>query len=125
MPTTTPSAVATTGTTRRRLGLKEIHLAAHFPGVNNTTVWSDPASGSHIDFSSFGDPALAASLARAVCSRAATSAAAAAVQVHGGIGFTWEHPVYLYFKRAFTDAALLGGADEHEELIADLVLERV
>ncbi|PQD97969.1 F420-dependent methylene-tetrahydromethanopterin reductase [Mycobacterium sp. EPG1] len=33
--------------------LKQIHLAAHFPGVNNTTVWSDPASGSHIDFASF------------------------------------------------------------------------
>jgi FMN-dependent oxidoreductase (nitrilotriacetate monooxygenase family) len=33
--------------------LKQIHLAAHFPGVNNTTVWSDPASGSQIDFSSF------------------------------------------------------------------------
>jgi FMN-dependent oxidoreductase (nitrilotriacetate monooxygenase family) len=32
---------------------KQIHLAAHFPGVNNTTVWSDPAAGSHIDFSSF------------------------------------------------------------------------
>ncbi len=33
--------------------LKQIHLAAHFPGVNNTTVWSDPRAGSHIDFSSF------------------------------------------------------------------------
>ena len=32
---------------------KQIHLAAHFPGVNNTTVWSDPAAGSHIDFRSF------------------------------------------------------------------------
>jgi FMN-dependent oxidoreductase (nitrilotriacetate monooxygenase family) len=32
---------------------KKIHLAAHFPGVNNTTVWSDPAAGSHIEFSSF------------------------------------------------------------------------
>jgi FMN-dependent oxidoreductase (nitrilotriacetate monooxygenase family) len=32
---------------------KQVHLAAHFPGVNNTTVWSDPASGSQIDFSSF------------------------------------------------------------------------
>jgi FMN-dependent oxidoreductase (nitrilotriacetate monooxygenase family) len=32
---------------------KQIHLAAHFPGVNNTTVWSDPQAGSHIDFSSF------------------------------------------------------------------------
>ena len=33
--------------------LKQIHLAAHFPGVNNTTVWSDPSAGSHIEFSSF------------------------------------------------------------------------
>ncbi|OLF14396.1 F420-dependent methylene-tetrahydromethanopterin reductase [Actinophytocola xinjiangensis] len=32
---------------------KEVHLAAHFPGVNNTTVWSDPAAGSHIEFESF------------------------------------------------------------------------
>ena len=33
--------------------LKQVRLGAHFPGVNNTSVWSDPASGSHIDFSSF------------------------------------------------------------------------
>jgi FMN-dependent oxidoreductase (nitrilotriacetate monooxygenase family) len=33
--------------------MKQIHLAAHFPGVNNTTVWSDPRSGSHIEFASF------------------------------------------------------------------------
>ncbi|MFD6371763.1 LLM class flavin-dependent oxidoreductase, partial [Streptomyces roseolus] len=33
--------------------LKQIHLAAHFPGVNNTTVWSDPRAGSHIEFDSF------------------------------------------------------------------------
>lgn len=33
--------------------VKQVHLAAHFPGVNNTTVWSDPAAGSHIEFDSF------------------------------------------------------------------------
>src|SRR6195952_2787773 len=33
--------------------IKQIHLAAHFPGVNNTTVWSDPPAGSHIEFDSF------------------------------------------------------------------------
>ena len=32
--------------------LKQVHLAAHFPGVNNTTVWSDPRSGSHIAYES-------------------------------------------------------------------------
>ena len=40
--------------------IKQIHLAAHFPGVNNTTVWSDPAAGSHIEFSSFAQFAQAA-----------------------------------------------------------------
>ncbi len=37
----------------KRVVMKQIHLAVHFPGVNNTTVWSDPTSGSQIDFSSF------------------------------------------------------------------------
>lgn len=32
---------------------RRIHLAAHYPGVNNTTVWTDPTAGSQIDFSSF------------------------------------------------------------------------
>jgi alkanesulfonate monooxygenase SsuD/methylene tetrahydromethanopterin reductase-like flavin-dependent oxidoreductase (luciferase family) len=40
--------------------IKQIHLAAHFPGVNNTTVWSDPAAGSHIEFNSFAQFAQAA-----------------------------------------------------------------
>ncbi len=44
--------------------LKQIHLAAHFPGVNNTTVWSDPEAGSHIEFSSFAHFARTAERAR-------------------------------------------------------------
>ena len=43
---------------------KQIHLAAHFPGVNNTTVWSDPAAGSHIDFRSFAHLAQTAERAK-------------------------------------------------------------
>ena len=43
---------------------KQIHLAAHFPGVNNTTVWSDPRSGSHIEFSSFAHLARTAERAK-------------------------------------------------------------
>ncbi|SIR93466.1 NtaA/DmoA family FMN-dependent monooxygenase [Williamsia sterculiae] len=43
---------------------KQVHLAAHFPGVNNTTVWSDPAAGSHIDFESFVHLAKTAERAR-------------------------------------------------------------
>lgn len=44
--------------------MKQIHLAAHFPGVNNTTVWSDPRSASHIEFSSFEQFARAAERAK-------------------------------------------------------------
>jgi len=44
--------------------LKQVHLAAHFPGVNNTTVWSDPRAGSHIEFSSFAHFARTAERAR-------------------------------------------------------------
>ena len=43
---------------------KQIHLAAHFPGVNNTTVWSDPRGGSHIEFSSFAHMARTAERAK-------------------------------------------------------------
>jgi FMN-dependent oxidoreductase (nitrilotriacetate monooxygenase family) len=43
---------------------KQIHLAAHFPGVNNTTVWSDPEAGSHIEFSSFAHLAQTAERAK-------------------------------------------------------------
>ena len=44
--------------------LKQIHIAAHFPGVNNTTVWSDPQAGSHIEFSSFAQFAAIAEQAK-------------------------------------------------------------
>jgi FMN-dependent oxidoreductase (nitrilotriacetate monooxygenase family) len=43
---------------------KQIHLAAHFPGVNNTTVWSDPEAGSHIEFESFAHLARTAERAK-------------------------------------------------------------
>ncbi|GAA4550085.1 acyl-CoA dehydrogenase family protein [Pseudonocardia xishanensis] len=68
------------------------------------------------------DPALSTSIAQATCSEAYAGIASAAVQVHGGIGFTWEYQAQLYFKRAVTDAVLLGGAEEHRARIARLVL---
>jgi alkylation response protein AidB-like acyl-CoA dehydrogenase len=68
-------------------------------------------------------PALAASIAQAVCSKAAYHVAADAIQLHGGIGFTWEHQAHLYYKRAVTDAALLGSAAAHRDRIAALVLD--
>ncbi|MGV9861047.1 acyl-CoA dehydrogenase family protein [Rhodococcus koreensis] len=69
------------------------------------------------------DPELEASIAQAVCSEAFTGIARDAVQVHGGIGFTWEYQIHLYFKRAFTDAALLGTAEQRRDLVAQRMLD--
>ncbi|MGD9987711.1 acyl-CoA dehydrogenase family protein [Pseudonocardia sp.] len=71
------------------------------------------------------DPFLATSIAQATCSEAYYRVAADAIQLHGGIGFTWEHDAHLYFKRAVTDAALLGGAEIHRDRIAAAVLDHV
>ncbi len=69
------------------------------------------------------DPALAVSIAQATASAALSHIAADTIQVHGGIGFTWEHQAHLYFKRAATDAALLGTAEQHRSRVADFVLD--
>ncbi|OFB36797.1 acyl-CoA dehydrogenase [Mycolicibacterium sp. (ex Dasyatis americana)] len=71
------------------------------------------------------DPALAASIAQATASAAFAKIAADTIQVHGGIGFTWEHQAHLYFKRATTDAALLGSAEAHRSRVAELVLDDI
>ncbi len=69
------------------------------------------------------DPALAASIAQATASAAFARVATDTIQVHGGIGFTWEHQAHLYFKRATTDAALLGTPEQHRSRVAELVLD--
>jgi alkylation response protein AidB-like acyl-CoA dehydrogenase len=61
---------------------------------------------------------VAASIAKAHCSEAYASAAAENIQIHGGIGFTWEHPAHLYFKRAKSTALLFGDAVYHRDLVA-------
>ncbi len=60
----------------------------------------------------------AVSVAQAVCSEAYYAVAAAAIQLHGGIGFTWEHSAHLYFKRATADRVLLGSPSHHHEVLA-------
>jgi alkylation response protein AidB-like acyl-CoA dehydrogenase len=62
-----------------------------------------------------------ASIAQATCSAAAYLAAVENVQVHGGIGYTWEHPAHLYFRRATTSRMWLGDpAGHHERLLSQL-----
>lgn len=62
-----------------------------------------------------------AAVAKSVCSDAYMFVAAESIQVHGGIGYTWEHEAHLYFKRAKASQVLFGDPDLHRERLATLV----
>ena len=66
--------------------------------------------------------ALAAASAKAYASDAGWRVSASALQVHGGIGFTWEHDLHFFLKRARTNAQLFGSAAEHRERVASLIV---
>jgi alkylation response protein AidB-like acyl-CoA dehydrogenase len=63
---------------------------------------------------------LAAAMAKAYASDAGFRVAGSALQVHGGIGFTWEHDLHFFLKRAKVDGHLFGGASEHRERVTEL-----
>ncbi len=67
--------------------------------------------------------AAAASMAKAYSSDAGWRVCGSSLQVHGGIGFTWEHDLHFYLKRAKTNAILYGSASEHRERLAELTLQ--
>src|SRR6476661_103753 len=67
------------------------------------------------------DAKVAVALAKAYCSDVAVIAAQECVQMHGGIGFTWEHPAHLYLKRAKADSIGFGTADANRAALASLV----
>lgn len=67
------------------------------------------------------DAAIAAALAQAYCNGVAVHAAEECVQLHGGIGMTWEYPAHLYLKRAKSDQLIFGTAYRHRARLAELV----
>jgi alkylation response protein AidB-like acyl-CoA dehydrogenase len=67
------------------------------------------------------EAALAASMAKAYASDAFRKVAGAGIQLHGGIGFTWEHDLHLYFKRAKSSEFTFGDATYHRERVAQLI----
>lgn len=66
--------------------------------------------------------AVAAATARVLASKAAMFAAEESIQIHGGIGFTWEHPLHLYFRRAKTSELLLGDTTVHADTVASALV---
>ena len=66
---------------------------------------------------------LVASLAKAYCSEAYFRAAADNIQIHGGIGFTWEHDAHLYYRRAKSAELMFGTPSEHREIAAGYLID--
>ena len=66
---------------------------------------------------------LAAAMAKAWASDAGPRVVGAGIQVHGGIGFTWEHDLHFFLKRAKANALALGGGREHRARVAELVFD--
>lgn len=71
------------------------------------------------------DAGLAVSIAKAYASDAYREVGNRAIQVHGGMGFTWENDVHLYYKRAKASELMFGDATYHRERIARLVIDRL
>jgi alkylation response protein AidB-like acyl-CoA dehydrogenase len=59
-------------------------------------------------------------MAKAACCDVYRAVARTAVEMHGGIGFTWENDMHLYLKRSLANAAAFGDADWHRERVAEL-----
>ncbi len=67
------------------------------------------------------DAPIAVAVAAAFCGEVAVHAAEEAIQLHGGLGMTWEHPAHLHLKRAKADALLLGSSEAHRAALAVLI----
>jgi alkylation response protein AidB-like acyl-CoA dehydrogenase len=89
-------------------GLTDQASAARFDGIPVTVGQPGP------------EAELLVALAKAACSDTALKAAQETIQLHGGIGFTWEHPAHLFLKRAKADSIGLGTADAHRAALARL-----
>jgi alkylation response protein AidB-like acyl-CoA dehydrogenase len=85
-------------------------------GARSTTLYAAWA----LDHEPESGP-LAASMAKAYASDAGWRVPAASLQVHGGIGFTWEHDLHLWLKRGKANAYLWGDAREHRARVAALI----
>jgi alkylation response protein AidB-like acyl-CoA dehydrogenase len=75
------------------------------------------------DAASIAELELAVGAAKAAASTAATFATAENIQIHGGIGFTWEHSAHLRYRRAHSGSVLLGSPNEHRARVAEILLQ--
>ena len=79
------------------------------------------AAGCTLDEPEVGDVERAVSAAKLCCGEAAMKNARACIQVHGGMGFTWEIPAHFYLKRTWVLESIFGTCEEHAEHVADRI----
>ena len=105
------------------MAVESAKSAAYYAAWTAATALLPPSGSASASPSVDGGDELAvmASLAKAYCSEAYFKAAADNIQIHGGIGFTWDHPAHLYFKRAKSSEVILGDAAYHRELLAQRI----
>ena len=89
-------------------------------GMRSSAYWAAWCIGAGHE-----DASVAASTTKIWCSDASKRVMASALQVHGGIGFTWEHDLHLFLKRAELDQVSFGDAAYHRQRLADLLRPRV
>jgi alkylation response protein AidB-like acyl-CoA dehydrogenase len=89
-------------------------------GMRSTSYWAAWCIGA-----GDRDASVAASTAKIWCSDAAKRVMASALQVHGGIGFTWEHDLHLFLKRSQLDQVSFGDASFHRQRLAAMLRPRV
>jgi alkylation response protein AidB-like acyl-CoA dehydrogenase len=95
-------------------------MAMNVQGARAATYYAAMAGDAAAD-----DAARAACAAAAYTSAIAGTVAGSALQLHGGIGFTWEHDLHLFLRRATTDAVLHGDATAHHRRLTDLIARRL
>jgi alkylation response protein AidB-like acyl-CoA dehydrogenase len=93
-----------------------VEMAVQVEGATSATYYAAWAVSEN-------DPqvTLAASIAKAWCSEAYKIAALNGIQIHGGIGYTWDHDMHLYLKRAKSSEVAFGDADYHRERVASMM----
>jgi alkylation response protein AidB-like acyl-CoA dehydrogenase len=89
-------------------------------GMRSTAYWAAWCIGARDP-----DASVAASTAKIWCSDAAKRVMSSALQVHGGIGFTWEHDLHLYLKRSQLDQVSFGDASFHRQRLTSMLRPRV
>jgi alkylation response protein AidB-like acyl-CoA dehydrogenase len=92
-------------------------MAVALEAARSASAWASAAAADAPE-----DLPLAAATAAIACAEAYSFVAAETIQVHGGIGFTWEHPAHLHFRRAATGATLFGDQACHRERLLGAIM---